>query len=125
MRVMAAPTRPEDALADGPLQDEDGEDDLQAEAPDDGAPADGPAVRRKDPCQKEHGEQAKDPGESCQCFSLVKPILCAGGEFEKLIFILRSDDLRDEWRNGSRFIGNFDRLGQEPLGLGEQTLHHR
>ena len=48
MRVMAVAERPEDALADGPLEDEEGEDELQAEAPDDGAPADGAAVGRKE-----------------------------------------------------------------------------
>ena len=46
----------EDALAEGPLEDHEGEEDLQAETPDDGAPADGAAVGGEDPCEEQHGE---------------------------------------------------------------------
>ena len=53
-------------LAEAPAQDEEGERDLQADAPGNGAHADGAAVGGEEPCQQQHGKQAKDSGESRQ-----------------------------------------------------------
>ena len=56
----------EHGLAIGPLDDGEGEDDLQAEAPDDGLPADGAPVGGEGVCQTEEGEQTEQTGEPCQ-----------------------------------------------------------
>ena len=49
----------EDALAEAPLDDEEGEDDLQAEAPGYGAPADGAAVGGEGVGEAEEGDEAE------------------------------------------------------------------
>ncbi len=49
----------EDALAEAPLDDEEGEDDLQAETPGHGAPADGAAVGGEGIGEAEKGDEAE------------------------------------------------------------------
>ena len=56
----------EDALAERPLDHEEGEEDLQAEAPGDGAPADGAAVGGGEPSDGEEDGEAEQAGESGQ-----------------------------------------------------------
>ena len=56
----------QDALAEGPLDDQEGEDDLQAEAPGDGAPADGAAVGGEGVGDAEKDKKAKQSGKPCQ-----------------------------------------------------------
>jgi hypothetical protein len=64
--VMTPETAAEDGLAVGPLDDEEGEDDLQAETPGDGAPADGAAVGGEGVGEAEEGDEAEQTGETCQ-----------------------------------------------------------
>ena len=56
----------EDLLAEGPLDDEDGEKDLEAEAPGDGAPADSATVGGEGVGEGEEGDEAEQAGESGQ-----------------------------------------------------------
>jgi len=56
----------EDALAGVPLDDKEGEEDLQAEPPDHGAPADGAAVGGEGVGEAEEGDEAEQTGESRQ-----------------------------------------------------------
>ena len=66
----------EDALAERPLDDKEGEENLQRETPGDGAPADGAAVRREGPGEREKDGKAEEAGESGQGRS---PMLRAEG----------------------------------------------
>ena len=56
----------EDGLAVVPLDDEEGEDDLEAETPGDGAPLDGAAVGGESVGEAEKGDESEKSGESCQ-----------------------------------------------------------
>jgi hypothetical protein len=56
--------------AEAPAQDSEGKEELQADAPGDGAQPNSATVGGKEPCQQQHGEQAKDSSESRQ-FRLV------------------------------------------------------
>ena len=55
-----------DALAVVEAQHQEGERDLQAESPGDGAPANVPAVGRAKPCGQQHGQNSQDSGKSTQ-----------------------------------------------------------
>ena len=59
----------EDDLAGVPLDDEEGEEDLQAESPGNGAPADGAAVGGEGVGEAEEGDEAEQTGESRQGFA--------------------------------------------------------
>ena len=54
----------EDELAGRPLDDREGEEDLEAEAPENGAPADGAAVRRGGVGNGEEYKKTEQSGES-------------------------------------------------------------
>ena len=56
----------QDDLSGIPLDDREGEEDLQAKAPADGAPADGAAVGRESISDAEKDDEAEQTGESCQ-----------------------------------------------------------
>ena len=56
----------EDGLAVGPLDDEEGEDDLEAEAPGYSAPADGAAVGGEGVGEDKKGDETEKSGESGQ-----------------------------------------------------------
>ena len=56
----------EDALADGGLEDNDGEDNLKAETPRYRAPLDGAAVSGEGVSEREKGEESEKTGETCQ-----------------------------------------------------------
>ncbi len=58
--------RMENRLAVGPLDDEEGEDDLQAESPRDGAPADGAAVGGEGVGEPEKDDEAEKSRKSMQ-----------------------------------------------------------
>ena len=62
----------EDGLAVGPLDDEEGEEDLEAESPGDGAPPDGAAVGGEGVGEREEGDESEKTGESCQGFALLR-----------------------------------------------------
>ncbi len=64
--VDAVPGRCHGVAAEAPAQHEKSKGDLQADAPGHGAYADGATIRREEPCQQQHGEQAKDSSESRQ-----------------------------------------------------------
>ncbi len=49
----------EHSLAEGEFQHQNGEEELQAEPPDHGAPADGAAVGGEEPREDQHGEQSE------------------------------------------------------------------
>ena len=49
----------ENALAEAPLDDEEGEDDLQCKTPDHGAPLDGSAIGGEGVGEAEEGDEAK------------------------------------------------------------------
>jgi len=56
----------EDGLAVGPLDDQEGEEDLEAEAPEDGPPADGAAVGGESVGETKEGDETEKSGETCQ-----------------------------------------------------------
>jgi len=62
----------QEGLAVGPLNDEEGEDDLKAEAPEDGAPADGAAIGREGVREAKKGDEAEKTGETCQRIALLR-----------------------------------------------------
>ena len=62
-RVIRAPTQEKSVLPDRDLQDEEGERELEAEAPEDGPEPDGLAVRGQGPGDPQEHEQAEE-GES-------------------------------------------------------------
>ena len=55
-----------DALAGVPLDDEEGEEDLQRESPGDGAPADGAAIGGEGVGETEKDDETEKSGESGQ-----------------------------------------------------------
>ncbi len=59
-------------LAEGPLDDEEGEDDLEAEAPGYGAPADGAAVGGEGVGEREEDDESEKSGESRQREALLR-----------------------------------------------------
>ena len=56
----------EDGLAVGPLDDEEGEEDLEAESPGDGSPLDRTTVGGEGVGEREEGDESEKTGESCQ-----------------------------------------------------------
>ena len=66
---MTAEMACEDASGRCPLDDQEGEEDLQAEAPGDGAPADGAAVGGEGVGEAEEDDETEQSGESGQGYA--------------------------------------------------------
>ena len=66
----------EDALADCGFEDDDGEDELEAEAPGYGAPLDGAAVGGEGVGERKKGDESEKTSETCQRVALRRLLQC-------------------------------------------------